>query len=190
MDALTQVRSDLSFHENNFNSLKMDSLQSIGGTFTVVNNNKLTETSFKGLSLVSGALSIGNNSILTAIEGFPSLAEIYGTCDLAGSFDSYALPALQDVRGGMRIQTTSSKLVCNDIERRLKGENIVKGTAWSCSASMMQDEMVPTLGQNPSNGNNAKVDVGSKKEVVASSASALYGSFGLIATAGFACLLL
>ncbi|KAI9277443.1 hypothetical protein BY458DRAFT_545798 [Sporodiniella umbellata] len=183
LDALTQVRSDISFLENEFSSLKMDSLQTIGGTFTLANNNKLAETSFKGLNLISGALSIGSNSALSSIDGFTSLAEIHGTCDLAGSFDTYSLPALQDVRGGMRIQTTSSKLACSDIERRLKGENIVKGTAWSCSASMSEDQMAPTLGQNPSMGNSAKVDIKSKKEVE-SSASALYGSFGLFAIMG------
>ncbi|EIE91886.1 hypothetical protein G6F46_008052 [Rhizopus delemar] len=153
LSALTTVRSDLSFHENELDSLKIDALQSIGGTFTIANNLKLAETSFSNLRLVSGALAIGNNTALKAIEGFPALAEIHGTCDLAGSFDAYSLPALQDVRGGMRIQTTSSKLACSDLERKLKGDGIVKGTAWSCSASMQEDQMVPTLGQNPLGGN-------------------------------------
>ncbi|KAG0786982.1 hypothetical protein G6F22_007465 [Rhizopus arrhizus] len=155
--SLTAVRSDLSFHENEFSSLNMDALQSIGGTFTMANNNKLTGTSFKNLNLIVGALSIGNNTQLATIEGFPSLAEIHGTCDLAGNFDDYKLPALKDVRGGMRIQSTSSKLACPELERKLKGEGIVKGTTWSCSANMQQEEMVPTVGQTPPtvDGNNS-----------------------------------
>ncbi|RCI00350.1 hypothetical protein CU097_010718 [Rhizopus azygosporus] len=162
LPALATIHSDISFHENEFSSLHMDSLQTIGGTFTIANNNKLTETSFKNLSLINGALSIGNNTQLLAVDGFPSLAAIHGTCDLAGNFEQYKLPSLQDIRGGMRIQTTSSKLTCADLERVLKGGNIVKGTTWSCAASMQEDQMVPTVGQNPanSNGNTAKINLG------------------------------
>ncbi|RCH80378.1 hypothetical protein CU098_003329, partial [Rhizopus stolonifer] len=150
LPALTQVRSDISFHENNFASLNMDAIEHIGGTVTIANNEKLTETSFKNLNRVVGALSIGNNTQLSAIDGFPKLTEIHGMVDLAGGFNSYSLPALQDVRGGMRLQTTSSQLGCSDIEHKMKGENIVKGNTWSCTASMQESNMVPTVGQSPS----------------------------------------
>ncbi|KAI8090125.1 uncharacterized protein B0P05DRAFT_464170 [Gilbertella persicaria] len=150
LPALTQVRSDISFHENNFASLNMDAIEHIGGTVTIANNEKLTETSFKNLNRVVGALSIGNNTQLNAIDGFPKLTEIHGMVDLAGGFNSYSLPALQDVRGGMRLQTTSSQLGCSDIEHKMKGENIVKGNTWSCTASMQESNMVPTVGQSPS----------------------------------------
>lgn len=149
MPALTLVKSDISFHENEFTSLTMDKLERIGGTVTIANNNKLTETSFKSLAVVNGALSIGNNTQLTSIDGFPVLSEIHGMADLAGGFAEYKLPALQDVRGGMRLQTTSNKVGCSDLERKLKGENIVKGDTWSCSASMQESNMVPTVGQSP-----------------------------------------
>jgi hypothetical protein len=149
MPALTAVRADISFHDNEFTNLNLDKVETIDGTLAIANNNKLTETSFKSLARVNGALSIGNNTELTAIDGFPILSEIHGTVDLAGGFHSYSLPALQDVRGGMRLQTTSTKLGCSDIERKLKGENIVKGDTWSCSASMQESNMIPTVGQNP-----------------------------------------
>ncbi|KAG2210444.1 hypothetical protein INT47_002386 [Mucor saturninus] len=150
MPALTIVQSDISFHENEFSTLALDKLERIGGTVTIVNNNKLTETSFKSLAVVNGALSIGNNTQLPTIDGFPVLSEIHGTADLAGSFSEYKLPALKDVRGGMRLQTTSNKVGCSDLERKLKGENIAKGNTWSCSASMQESELIPTVGQNPS----------------------------------------
>ncbi|KAG1473403.1 hypothetical protein G6F56_000969 [Rhizopus delemar] len=160
MPVLTTVRSDFSLHDNQFTMLNLDSLLNIGGTFTVVNNNKLTEMSFKKLDLISGALSVGNNSQLISIEGFPSLKEIHGTLDLAGNFESYKLPALQDVRGGMRVQTTSSKIACSELERNLKGGNIVKGTAWSCSASMKEEQITPTVGQTPSDNTDTKITLG------------------------------
>ncbi|KAK4515006.1 3-ketoacyl-CoA thiolase with broad chain length specificity [Mucor velutinosus] len=155
MPALTNVQSDLSFHDNELTVLNLDRVELIGGTMTIANNNKLTETSFKNLTRIDGALSIGNNTQLTSIDGFPKLAEIHGTVDLAGGFNKYNLPVLQDVRGGMRLQTTSSQLGCSDIERKLKGENIVKGNAWSCTASMQESNMVPTVGQKPSVANKA-----------------------------------
>ncbi|CEP19907.1 hypothetical protein [Parasitella parasitica] len=155
MPALTHVQSDLSFHENELTVLNLDKVEFIGGTMTIANNNKLTETSFKNLTRIDGALSIGNNTQLASIDGFPKLAEIHGTVDLAGGFNVYNLPVLQDVRGGMRLQTTSSQLGCSEIERKLKGENIVKGNTWSCTASMQESNMVPTVGQNPSGPNKA-----------------------------------
>lgn len=155
MPALTNVKSDISFHENELTVLNLDRVELIGGTMTIANNNKLTETSFKNLTRIDGALSIGNNTQLTSIDGFPKLAEIHGTVDLAGGFNVYNLPVLQDVRGGMRLQTTSSQLGCSDIERKLKGDNIVKGNTWSCTASMQESNMVPTVGQTPSVPNKA-----------------------------------
>lgn len=161
MPALTTVKSDLSFHENEFMSLNLDKLEKIGGTLAIANNNKLAETSFKSLSMITGALSIGNNSMLNSIEGFPMLSEIHGTVDLAGGFNEYKLPALQDVRGGMRLQTTSDKFGCSDLEKKLKGENIVKGNTWSCSASMQESNMVPTVGSNPNVGGKSGSSAGS-----------------------------
>lgn len=160
MPALTIVQSDISFHENEFSTLALDMLERIGGTVTIANNNKLTETSFKSLAVVNGALSIGNNTQLATIDGFPVLSEIHGTADLAGSFSEYKLPALKDVRGGMRLQTTSNKVGCSDLERKLKGENIAKGSTWSCSASMQESEMIPTVGQSPSMPNSGTTSGG------------------------------
>ncbi|KAI8994746.1 hypothetical protein BDB01DRAFT_736596 [Pilobolus umbonatus] len=150
MPALVDVRSDISFHENDFTSLHLDAVETVGGTMTIANNNRLTETSFKGLQRIIGALAVGNNTQLTTIDGFPKLAEIHGVVDLAGSFDEYKLPSLQDVRGGMRLQTTSSKFGCSESEKKLKGDNVVKGNTWSCSASMQETDMLPTVGQTPS----------------------------------------
>lgn len=197
MPALTQVKSDISFHENEFTTLALDKLENIGGTMTIANNNKLVETSFKTLALVNGALSIGNNSQLNAIDGFPVLTEIHGTVDLAGAFNEYKLPALTDVRGGMRLQTTSNKFGCSDVEKKLKGENIVKGNTWSCAASMQESNMVPTVGQNPSSpksgtssgGGGSTTNNGAQKESSATKTTAgtlmVGAAAGLIYILGF-----
>ncbi|KAI9304264.1 hypothetical protein BJ944DRAFT_240709 [Cunninghamella echinulata] len=147
---LSRVNGDITFNDNYFGDLSLDQLQSVKGTLTMANNNLLQQTSFKQLMKVGGAFSIGNNTQLTKVEGFPTLQEVDGTVDVAGSFDSYAFPVLQDVRGGMRLQTTSNQLQCSEIEKKLKAEHVVKGDTWSCSSNMQASDMVPTLGQNGS----------------------------------------
>lgn len=166
MPALGSVKADISFHDNEFTKLSLNAIEIIDGTLAIANNNQLVETSFNNLIRINGALSIGNNTELSAIDGFPALSEIHGTLDLAGAFNSYSLPALQDVRGGMRLQTTSTKLGCSDIERKLKGENVVKGNTWSCSANMQESNMIPTVGQNPTSPKS-----GSKTEETSSGGS-------------------
>ncbi|KAI9490842.1 hypothetical protein BDB00DRAFT_836313 [Zychaea mexicana] len=147
LSGLSHVVSDISFHQNEFTSLHLDNLQDIGGTVTIANNNKLSETSMKQLSLIGGALSVGNNTQLTSISGYPKLSAVHGTVDLAGGFDTYELPALQDVRGGMRIQTTSAKFPCPDAEKKFKASSVVKGSIWGCKSNMDANNMDPTIGQ-------------------------------------------
>ncbi|KAI8343213.1 hypothetical protein BC941DRAFT_465379 [Chlamydoabsidia padenii] len=145
---LNRVTGDIMFHENGFSQLQVDQLESVKGSLTIANNNQLTMTSFQHLGKVGGAFSIGNNTQLAAIDGFPALTEVDGTVDIAGNVEKYALPVLEDVRGGMRLQTTSSKILCSDLEKKMKTENVVKGTTWSCDASLAESQLQPTLGQD------------------------------------------
>lgn len=147
LSGLSHVQSDISFHQNGFSDLHIDNVEDIGGTLAIANNDHLTETSFKKLSLINGALSIGNNTQLQSISGFPSLNAIHGTVDLAGSFDKYEFPQLQDVRGGMRIQTTSSSFNCPELEQKFKKSSVVKGSIWGCKSNMDANNMDPTIGQ-------------------------------------------
>ncbi|KAI7870660.1 hypothetical protein BDF14DRAFT_1873856 [Spinellus fusiger] len=147
MPQLQRVTGELSFHQNDFDSLALDNLETIGGTVTLANNNRLVETSFKNLAQIGGALSVGNNTQLKTIDGFTKLARVDGTIDMAGAFDTYKLPSIQDVRGGMRVQTSSGTFPCSDLEKQMKTDNVVKGTIWNCASSMSESQMIPTLGQ-------------------------------------------
>jgi hypothetical protein len=149
MPTLEHITGDLSFHNNEMKKIEFEKLHTIDGTVVVANNEMLSETSFPTLYFIGGALSIGNNFALQSIDGFPALNEIGGVADFAGNFVEYKLPAIQDIRGGARLQTTSSKLQCAESEQKLKGENIAKGLTWSCSANVPQDKLEPTLNQSP-----------------------------------------
>lgn len=159
MPSVSHVEGDLSFHDSDMTSLHLDNLERVGGTMVIANNNHITDMSFKKLELVGGALSIANNSQLTTIKGYPSLSAVHGTVDLAGGFDKYELPALQDVRGGMRIQTTNENFSCMDAEKTLKYGSVVKGTVWGCQSNMQEENMEPAVGQN--DGSSTSSDNGS-----------------------------
>ncbi|KAI7882825.1 hypothetical protein K492DRAFT_193136 [Lichtheimia hyalospora FSU 10163] len=173
LSGLSHVQSDISFHQNGFSDLHIDNVEDIGGTLAIANNDHLTETSFKKLSLITGALSIGNNTQLQSISGFPSLSAIHGTVDLAGNFDKYEFPQLQDVRGGMRIQTTSSSFNCPELEQKFKKSSVVKGSIWGCKSNMDANNMDPTIGQGGAGSGGAGGGLGSmpKKQKTHNSSS-------------------
>ena len=180
----------------------MDSLEDIGGTLTIANNNRLSETSMKQLNLIRGALSVGNNTQLTSISGYPKLSAVYGTVDLAGGFDSYELPSLQDVRGGMRIQSSSAKFPCPDVEKKFKESSVVKGSIWGCKSNMDVNNMDPTIGQvgggsggisGPTGGMNNKKQDGKTStgganvaESAGNTVSTIHGAYLSLVAAGLA----
>ncbi|ORX44450.1 hypothetical protein DM01DRAFT_1398816 [Hesseltinella vesiculosa] len=165
LPALSKVDGDIIFKNNEFTSLALDSLSSVNGTVQLVSNEKLKEVSFKKLARIGGAFSVGNNTELTTLDGFPMLEAVEGSMDLAGNIDTYFLPVLQDVRGGMRVQTTSSRFECDELERKMKVTNIVKGNVWSCTSAMDPKQISPTVGyeKGGSTNNNLDVPPGSNK---------------------------
>lgn len=187
LPALAHVTSDISFHQNGFSKLELDSIEDIGGTLAIENNDHLSETSFKALNLIHGALSVGNNTALTTLGGYPKLGAVHGTVDLAGSFDSYDFPVLQDIRGGMRVQTTSNQFPCPEVEKKLKMTSVVKGNVWSCKSGMDASKMEPTIGQGsggdgsaPSMDKSGKPSSNSKSGQANSAAAGLSGSLSLV----------
>ncbi|KAI8886098.1 hypothetical protein K501DRAFT_293069 [Backusella circina FSU 941] len=149
MPSLEHITGDISFHNNEMKKVNFEKLHTIDGTVVIANNELLSETSFPTLYYIGGALSIGNNFALQSIAGFPVLSTIGGVADFAGAFMEYQLPAIQEIRGGARLQTTSNKLQCAESEQKLKGEDIAKGLIWSCSSSVPQNLLEPTLNQSP-----------------------------------------
>lgn len=185
LPVLAHVTSDISFHQNEFSSLALDNVEDIGGTLTIANNDHLTETSFKALNLIGGALSVGNNTQLASLGGYPKLNAVHGTVDLAGNFDSYEFPVLQDIRGGMRVQTTSTQFPCPEVEKKLKMTSVVKGNVWSCKSGMDASKMEPTIGQGSGGGSAPSMDKSGKPSNDKSSqansgAAGLTGSLSLI----------
>lgn len=123
----------------------------------MVDNNQLNKISMNQLSIVGGTFSIGNNSNLASIDGFPKLEQVRGSIDLSGAINKVEIPALQDVRGGMRLQTTSSSFQCSNLENMRA--SVIKGTSFDCKSNLAADQLAPTVGQGSgSQGNGSQVN--------------------------------
>jgi hypothetical protein len=141
---LTGSTQDISFNQNLAHDLKLDALISVGGSLIVVDNNELSNLTMSNLTTIGGAFAVGNNTKLLAIDGFPKLQEVKGTVDFAGAFDKANIPALKNVRGEMRLQTTSSVFKCNDI----KSSQVVNGGSLECKSNLAPNQIDSTFGQN------------------------------------------
>jgi hypothetical protein len=149
MPSLYTINSDISFHQNHLSAINFESLNAIGGQVIIAQNDVLKKLNFPALTSIQGALSIGNNTVLEIIEGFPQLVEIGGLIDFAGSFNDYKFPVLQEVRGGVRVQTSSTKFQCGELDQTMRAGGVNKGTDYSCAAGLPDNKMDPVLNQIP-----------------------------------------
>ncbi|KAI8142767.1 hypothetical protein BJV82DRAFT_713880 [Fennellomyces sp. T-0311] len=134
LDGLKGVSGDISFISNTFQELKLKEASEIAGTLTITNNDRLTKLTLPKLHRLGGALSLGQNKELAVIEAFPELEEVDGTLDITGTFDEVKLPKLSDVRGGLNVQTSSSKFSCNDMSKLKNG--VIKGNSFLCKSAV------------------------------------------------------
>lgn len=153
LDSLKQVSGDISFISNTFGELSLPEISDVAGTLTITSNSQLSKLGLPKLQRLGGALSVGNNNNLATIDAFPKLEEVDGTLDITGNFDEVQLPKLADVseygitgmiiilikhciqvRGGLNVQTSSSKFSCNDMSKLKNG--VIKGNSFMCKAAV------------------------------------------------------
>ncbi|RCI02878.1 hypothetical protein CU098_007534 [Rhizopus stolonifer] len=134
LDGLSRVSGDMSFISNSFDTLDMPSVTEISGTLTLTDNMQLNNLSMAKLSHLGGALSVSGNNNLVSITAFPNLQQVDGTLDITGGFDEVQLPSLNDVRGGLNVQTTSNAFSCDTVSNLKNG--VIKGNAFTCKAAV------------------------------------------------------
>ncbi|CDH53334.1 meiotic expression up-regulated protein [Lichtheimia corymbifera JMRC:FSU:9682] len=176
LDNLKQVSGDISFISNTFGELSLPEISDVAGTLTITSNSQLSKLGLPKLQRLGGALSVGNNNNLGTIDSFPKLEEVDGTLDITGNFDEVQLPKLADVRGGLNVQTSSSKFSCNDMSKLKNG--VIKGNSFMCKAAVAK----------PKSGMTGKGGVGGSgfDDSSASSISMQLGTiiFGAMSVAG------
>lgn len=122
----------------------LNALNLVGGSLTVADNSELVNLTMANLTTIGGAFAVNNNTKLLNIDGFPKLKEVKGSVDLAGYFDKAEIPSLKDVRGKMRLQTTSAVFKCNEI----KNTGIIKGGALACQSNLAPYQIDQSFEQN------------------------------------------
>ncbi|KAG0171354.1 hypothetical protein DFQ30_001109 [Apophysomyces sp. BC1015] len=132
--SLSRISGDISFISNTFSSLSLPKLSDVAGTLTLSNNMQLSNLSMPQLRHLGGALSLGGNHHLEVVDAFPSLEEVDGTLDLTGSFDDIQLPHLNDVRGGLNVQTSSNRFLCDGMNKLKSG--VIKGNSFICKSGV------------------------------------------------------
>ncbi|KAI8384879.1 uncharacterized protein BYT42DRAFT_563932 [Radiomyces spectabilis] len=135
LSQLSKINGDVALIANSFDEFALSKLQSIDGTLTISNNKRLSKLSFPELTRLGGTLSITDNPELNTIDAFAKLQEVIGTLDVTGDFAELRLPDLNDVRGGLNVQTSSNKFSCQDMEKLRNG--VIKGNSYTCKAAVI-----------------------------------------------------
>lgn len=130
---VTVVNASLGFINNSISSLSMPQLTQVGGSLSIVSNSKAGNVSFPQLKNIGGAFVIANNTNLKSVTGFPKVEQVGGAIDFVGSFDEASLPKLDLVKGGVIVDSSSSKFNCSSWnEAHSNGD--IHGDSYMCKA--------------------------------------------------------
>jgi len=133
--SLKTISQSLKFDTNpQLTTFSAKNITTIGDSVTFINNNKLTNVSFPLLTSV-GDLTVQNNTVLGAVEGFPKLQTVAGGVILRGNFDSVELPSLKDVKGGVTVFSTTDISAFCGFFNDAKSKKIIQGQE-SCKSNV------------------------------------------------------
>lgn len=154
---ITTVNSSLGFINNSISSLSAPQLTEVGGTLAIVSNSNLKNASFPQLKNIGGGFVVANNTNLAAINGFPNVEQVGGAIDFTGSFDEAALPKLDLVKGGVVVDSTSSKFNCSSWNQA-HSDGDIHGDSYMCKAKQVSTSVAintATISQGDSTGKGA-----------------------------------
>ena len=126
-------------------SISAPNLTMVGSSLSFVNCTSLTNMSFPQLTSIGGTFLIANNTQLSTIGGFDQVTTIGGSIDWTGSFNNASLPAINDVRGGVNVQSSSSTFQCPF--PNIQSNGVVKGKGFVCTGNVAN----PSSGVNGTN---------------------------------------
>lgn len=112
LDQLESIDGTASFVNNQFNSLNLPKLKSVGGTFNLLKNERLNKVSIPSLQEIGGGLMLIKNSF-EKIDFFPKLVTIGGAIELVGPIKEATLQLLKLVKGSVKIVSSSKQLDCS-----------------------------------------------------------------------------
>ncbi|KAG4301336.1 hypothetical protein PCK1_002262 [Pneumocystis canis] len=111
-------------------SFVLEKLQSIKESLSIYNNSELDSLSFPSLTSIGGTFLLRNNGKLTAIHGFPNVSSIGGSLSWSGPLVNISLPSISDIKGTVLIESSSS-LTCPPF---VKSSAVVQGASSICKS--------------------------------------------------------
>lgn len=129
---LESVENSVSLINNNFKSLKVPKLKTVGGTLSLVRNPLLSAVEFPATDEIGGGLVIVNNSAIDKINFLPRLSIIGGAMELAGGLKEILLKLLKLVKGSARINAMTTTFDCTKWSKSEVG-SIIRGGRIECS---------------------------------------------------------
>ncbi|KAI5813446.1 hypothetical protein BZA77DRAFT_119970 [Pyronema omphalodes] len=135
---LEKVNSSAAFVNNTFTTADFPELTAVGESFALISCSKLEKITANSLETVGGTFQLANNTKLTNVDGFGALRVVGGAIDLSGTFKDVNLPKLDDVRGGFNLQSTDD-VNCGNFTS-LKSAGVVKGDDFTCEGKKERAE--------------------------------------------------
>lgn len=128
---LQAVNQSLGFINNSFTDLSVDTLQTVGQSFTITSNDDLVEVSFANLTSIGGGFVIANNTNLQTIDTFSKVSTIGGALNAVGNFSTLDLSSLKSVRGGADVESSAANFSC-DALKKLQSKGAIQGDKFVC----------------------------------------------------------
>ncbi|KAG5438984.1 hypothetical protein PCANB_002314 [Pneumocystis canis] len=111
-------------------SFVLEKLHSIKESLSIYNNSELDSLSFPSLTSIGGTFLLRNNGKLTTIHGFPNVSSIGGSLSWSGPLVNISLPSINDIKGTVLIESSSS-LTCPPF---VKSPAVVQGASSICKS--------------------------------------------------------
>ena len=128
---LQNVNQSLGFINNTFTQLSVDTLESVGQSFTISSNEDLNDVSFANLTSIGGGFVIANNTNLQTIDTFSKVSTVGGALNAVGNFSTLDLSSLKSVRGGADVETSAANFSC-DALKKLQSKGAIQGDKFVC----------------------------------------------------------
>ncbi|ODV77987.1 uncharacterized protein CANTADRAFT_39221, partial [Suhomyces tanzawaensis NRRL Y-17324] len=129
---LEEIGQSMNIINNYFSQVKFPKLKLIGGTLSLLKNEKLSQIEFPVTTDIGGGLMIVNNTNLDTIDFLPELSVIGGALKLVGNIKETSMKLLRLVKGSAKILTLSTSFDCNKWTRSEIG-SVIRGGKIECT---------------------------------------------------------
>ncbi|KAG5358038.1 Cell wall protein [Yarrowia sp. B02] len=176
MPNLTYVNNSIGYVNNTIKNISLPQLTKVGGGIFFVSNSELTSLKVPELEEIGGGLQVANNTKLRKVDGFPKVKSVAGAIEMLGNFSEATLPKLNQVKGGVDVESNDSGFNCSSWNDAHSNGDI-QGDSYQCSAKESQTSVaISATSGSGSASSSATGSAGSSSGSSAGSSAAASGS--------------